>query len=50
MKMYLEDDLVHEVNDTTYRDNKYFGFWSSTADTTFSNTQIDWVTVEVINP
>ncbi len=49
MKLYLDDDLIHEVNDTTYQDNKYFGFWSSTSDTSFSNTQIDWVNVKTIN-
>lgn len=48
MKLYLGDDLIHEVQDTTYQDNKYFGFWSSTSDTTFSNTQIDWVNVRSI--
>ena len=37
---------VLKVEDTKYQDNRYFGFWSSTSDTSFSNTQIDWVRVE----
>ena len=49
MKLFLAGEEIHVVNDTTYQDNKYFGFWSSTSDTSFSNTQIDWVTIEPIN-
>lgn len=37
---------VLKVKDTKYQDNRYFAFWSSTSDTSFSNTQIDWVKVE----
>lgn len=37
---------VLKVKDTELQGNRYFGFWSSTADTSFSNTQIDWVKVE----
>jgi len=37
---------ILKVSDTDYQANRYFGFWSSTSDTSFSNTQIDWVKVE----
>ncbi|MFT7586507.1 MAG: putative repeat protein (TIGR01451 family)/fimbrial isopeptide formation D2 family protein [Cellvibrionaceae bacterium] len=46
MRVKRDGSVVLTVNDTTYQGNRYFGFWSSTSDTTFSNTQIDWVTVE----
>ena len=45
MVLKMNGTTVHTVVDTTYQNNKYFGFWSSTSDTSFSNTQIDWVTI-----
>ncbi len=48
IRWYADGDLVHEVTDTAFLENNYFGFWSSTSEMSFSNTQIDWVTVEPI--
>ena len=48
IRWYADGDLVHEVTDTAFLENNYFGFWSSTSQMSFSNTQIDWVTVEPI--
>jgi len=46
MTLNVNTTQVFEVVDTEYQGNAFFGFWSSTSDTTFSNTQIDWVRVE----
>ena len=45
MVLKMNGTTVHTVTDATYKDNRYFGFWSSTSDTSFSNTQIDWVKI-----
>ncbi|MEM8856700.1 MAG: hypothetical protein AAGD96_00160 [Chloroflexota bacterium] len=42
LTLYIDSEKIGIVNDSKFIDNAMFGFWSSTTDTTFSNTQVDW--------
>ncbi|MEM8862541.1 MAG: isopeptide-forming domain-containing fimbrial protein [Chloroflexota bacterium] len=45
MTLLINGTEVGTVNDDRNIDKDAFGFWSSTADTSFSNTQIDWIKI-----
>ncbi|MEM9777007.1 MAG: hypothetical protein AAF902_20685 [Chloroflexota bacterium] len=45
MTLLINGTEIGTVNDDRNIDKPAFGFWSSTSDTSFSNTQIDWVRI-----
>lgn len=45
MTLLLNGTEIGTVNDDRNIDKPVFGFWSSTSDTSFSNTQVDWVRI-----
>lgn len=48
MRVMHGETIILTVDDKTYQSNRYFGFLSATSDSTFSNTQVDWVRVSAL--